>query len=123
MYANIFDEKMWVAFHIFSAKNTCELDIVLTRTANILTTDELVKVRRFEQLGPELYSLTFTFLLANSADDKLVTSVLIFPIRQDLRQFAWNVNSCFVGKIRNFNMSSAENITQSAKHNVTAIYC
>ena len=38
---------MWVAFaftkatHIFSAKNTCELDIVLIRAVNILTTNEL----------------------------------------------------------------------------------
>ena len=29
--------------HVFS-KNTCELDIVLTRTVNILTTNELVKL-------------------------------------------------------------------------------
>ena len=40
---------MWVAFafakatHIFSAKiGTCELDIVLTWTVNILTTNKLV---------------------------------------------------------------------------------
>ena len=41
-------KKKWVAFafakatHIFQQKNTCELDIVLTRTVNILTTNELV---------------------------------------------------------------------------------
>ena len=29
--------------HFFS-KNTCELDIVLTRTVNILTTNELIKL-------------------------------------------------------------------------------
>ena len=43
-------KKMRVAFafakatHIFFGKNTCELDIVLTRTVNILTTNELVKL-------------------------------------------------------------------------------
>ena len=43
--------KLWEAFafakatHIFSAKNTCELDIVLTRTFNILTTNELIKLK------------------------------------------------------------------------------
>ena len=43
-------KKMWVAFafakatHIFFSKNTCELDIVLTRTVNILTTNKLVKL-------------------------------------------------------------------------------
>ena len=50
IYANIFAEKIWVAFanakatHIFFSKNTCELDIVLTRTVNILTTNEIVKL-------------------------------------------------------------------------------
>ena len=41
---------MCVAFanatHNFSAKKNCELDIVLIRTVNILTTDELVKLTR-----------------------------------------------------------------------------
>ena len=32
-------------------------------------------------------------------------------------QFAWNIKSCFLGKIRkNFKMLSAESFTQSAKH-------
>ena len=40
---------MWVALafakpHIFQQKNTCELDIVLTRTVNIFTSNELVKL-------------------------------------------------------------------------------
>ena len=30
--------------NIFAEKNTCELDIVLTRTVNILTTNKLVKL-------------------------------------------------------------------------------
>ena len=29
---------------VFFSNNTCELDIVLTRTINILTTNELVKL-------------------------------------------------------------------------------
>ena len=50
IYANIFAEKMWVAFafakatHIFQ-KNTYELGIALTITVNILTTNELIKWR------------------------------------------------------------------------------
>ena len=64
IYANIFAEKMWVAFafakatHIFSAKKTkknCELDIVLVRTVNILTTNELVKLTMFWTTGPRFY--------------------------------------------------------------------
>ena len=49
IYANIFAEKNVSSFCIcksyshFFSKNTCELDIVLTRTVNSLTTDELVK--------------------------------------------------------------------------------
>ena len=39
----------------FFRKNTCELDIVLTRTINILNTKELVKLTKFEQLGPVIY--------------------------------------------------------------------
>ena len=44
-------EKIWVAFRIFS-KNTCDLDTVLTRTVNILTTNELVKLTIFSTTGP-----------------------------------------------------------------------
>ena len=62
IYANIFAEKMWAAFavakatHIFFfSKNTCELDIVLTRTVNILTTNELVKLKMLWTTGPREY--------------------------------------------------------------------
>ena len=37
----------------FFSKNTCELNTVLTRTVNILTTNKLVKLTMFEQLGPD----------------------------------------------------------------------
>ena len=46
--------------HFFS-KNTCELDIVLSRTVKILTTNERVKLRMFEQLGQDKYFF-FLFL-------------------------------------------------------------
>ena len=51
-------KKMWVAFafakatHIFFSKNTCELDIVLTRTVNILTTNMHVKLTMLWTSGP-----------------------------------------------------------------------
>ena len=38
--------------HFFFSKNTCELDIVLTRTVNILTTNELVKLTMLGTTGP-----------------------------------------------------------------------
>ena len=51
---------MWVAFAfakatlIFSAKIICELDIVLTRTVNILTTNGLVKLTMLWTTGPRV---------------------------------------------------------------------
>ena len=50
-YTLIFLLKKCVAFavakaaHIFFSKNNCELDTVLTRAVNILTTNELVKLK------------------------------------------------------------------------------
>ena len=51
--------------------------------------------------------LTFTILWAFSADDKLMILFLFFPenriwhfMQIVRRQFAWNVKSCFLGKIR-----------------------
>ena len=46
---------MWVAFAFFThffSKNTCELDIVVTRTVNILTTNEIVKLTMLWTTGP-----------------------------------------------------------------------
>ena len=54
---------MWEAFafakatHICFSKNTCELDIVLTRTDNILTTNELVKLTMLWTTGPWLLGI------------------------------------------------------------------
>ena len=36
----------------FFSKNTCELDIVLTGTVNILTTNELIKLMMLWTTGP-----------------------------------------------------------------------
>ena len=51
--------KVWQALALakathffFSGKNTCELDIVLTRTVNILTSNELVKLTMLWTIGP-----------------------------------------------------------------------
>ena len=55
-YTISFAEKMWVnakTTHIFFNKNTCELDIVLNRTVNILTTNELVKLTMLWTTGPK----------------------------------------------------------------------
>ena len=60
IYANIFAEKNVSRFCIcksyshFFSKNTCELNILLTRTVNILTTNELVKLTMLWTTGPWL---------------------------------------------------------------------
>ena len=41
----------------FNGKNTCELDIVLTLTVNILTTNELVKLMMLCTIGPHSFQL------------------------------------------------------------------
>ena len=59
---NIFAEKCEKLLHLqklltfFFSKNTCELDIVLARTVNILTTNELVQLRTLWRIGPCLLS-------------------------------------------------------------------
>ena len=54
----------------FCSKNTCELDIVLTRTVNILTTNELVKLKMLWTTGPWL-------LLLSGAINLLSTCILM----------------------------------------------
>ena len=43
---------IWKSYSHFPAKISCELDIVLTRTGNILTTNEHVKVTMLRTTGP-----------------------------------------------------------------------
>ena len=52
MSTNIFTEKNVSSFCIFFSKNTCELDILLTRTFNILTTNMLIKLTMLWTTGP-----------------------------------------------------------------------
>ena len=62
--------KMWVAFafakatHIFFSKNTCELDVVQTRTVNILTTNELVKLTMLSAAGPRNITTVSTTVIS-----------------------------------------------------------
>ena len=52
IYAYIFAGKNVSSIHIFFSKNTYKLDIVLTRTVDILTTNELVKLTMLWTTGP-----------------------------------------------------------------------
>ena len=60
IYPNIFAVKNEQLSHVqklftFFSKNTSELDIVLTRTVNILTTNELVKLTMLWTTGPRYF--------------------------------------------------------------------
>ena len=62
IYANIFAEKnvssccICKSYSYFFSKNTCELDIILTRTVNILTTNKLVTLTMLWTTGPWYFS-------------------------------------------------------------------
>ena len=62
----------------FFSKNTGELDIVLTKTVNILTTDEFFKPTLFWKTG--LFSKTTTFLLILFVDWMLICVVVILIV-------------------------------------------
>ena len=49
-------KKKCKSYSHFSSKNTCGLDIVLTRTVNILITNELIKLNNWAQ---NTYSTSF----------------------------------------------------------------
>ena len=75
-------KKLWVAFafakatHIVSAENTCELGIVLTRTVNILTTNELVKLTMFLGTGPWSSVLLYNLFNMSTPLHKTILFVL-----------------------------------------------
>ena len=50
-------EKMWVAFHIFSAKNIRILYIESAKTVNEITFNELVKLTTLSTTGPRFFFL------------------------------------------------------------------
>ena len=121
---------MWVAFafakatHIFFSKNTCELDIVLTRTVNILTTNDLVKLTMFWTTGPRcvylevisyleeeltLVSLLMLSMLEKNCSRQHIEIFFQLENRCDIscklspvETFAWNIKACLLGKIRKY---------------------
>ena len=63
--------------HFFS-KNTCELDIVLTRTVNILTTNELVKLMMLWTTGP--WSLIVEIMRVNGTCSQISSESWFFQV-------------------------------------------
>ena len=57
LYMLIFLLKECEKLLTFFSKNTCELNIVLSRTVNILTTNELVKLTMLWTTGPRFRSM------------------------------------------------------------------
>ena len=65
IYAYIFAENMWVVLQklltfIFQKKIPRDLDILLTRTVNILTTNEFVKLMILWKTGPRNVKIWYT---------------------------------------------------------------
>ena len=83
----------------FFSKNTCELDIVLTRIVNILATHELIKLTMPCTTGP--------WLLNKALNALLLQSLLEPEIYADLGCTGFNItgNSDFFGTIKGFNHS------------------
>ena len=95
---------MWVGFafakatHVFFSINTCELDIILTRTINILTTNGLVKLTMLWTTGPRYLLILLTTALF-SATNKIVvlfTFVLCSGFRSPLSPLL-----CFITVVLN----------------------
>ena len=74
---------MWVAFAHFFSKNTCELDTVVNRTVNILTTNELVKVMTLWTTGPWCWLLQFQLAWSTHA---ISCGLKICEIRQNFKE-------------------------------------
>ena len=101
--------------HFFS-KNTCELDIVLTRTVNILTTNKLVKLTTLWTTGPgiiirpclshEIQDLLFLFISRLICAFMFPFSANFFPHNSQAYGFSpvW-ILSCFftfANDVKNF---------------------
>ena len=85
-YMLIFLLKMWVALQSYShffSKNTCELDIVLIRTVNSLTTIELVKLMTLWTTGPWLK----TWLTNLGEFSRHMSRSSAFPARLHMRHW------------------------------------
>ena len=76
-YTYIFAEKMWVATHIFSAKNTCKLDMVLPKTVNILVTNGLIKLMMLWTTGPWYFSYFSMKTYVVGTQKKCLTEALL----------------------------------------------
>ena len=66
---------MWVAFkatHIFFSKNTCEFGTVVTRTDNILTTNEFVKLMMLWTTGSWCFMSLSTLSMSHRDNGRLI---------------------------------------------------
>ena len=77
-YTLIFLLKNASSSHFFS-KNICELDIVLTRTVNILLINELVKLMMLSTTGPGKFLNMRNFPMKYHNITQNTPSILPFP--------------------------------------------
>ena len=80
--------------HFFS-KNTCELNIVLSRTVNILTTNELVKLMMFWTTGPWwtcIFEPNPVFVPSPSSETDNCPSWISRRERMNVENISWSVS-------------------------------
>ena len=107
-WKNVSSFCIWKATHIFSAKIPVnELDIVLTRTVNILTTNKLVKLMTLCTTGP----WHFTRHLQN--ENTWMKNLLYFLGKISLEIFIWKKFSLYI-----FDWFSSITISETTAFNV-----
>ena len=83
------------ATHIFSAKNFRILYIEFAKTVNEMTLNELVKLTRFEQLGPDIYISPWNHIYMVSHENSFdgnswSTTTRYFSIKAYIRVFLFS---------------------------------
>ena len=76
----------------FYSKNTCELDLVLTRMVNILTTNELVKLTRLWRTGSRCFFQILGHVLSGYHFSKAISSHSI-NFQEEMMVMAWYFTS------------------------------
>ena len=115
----------------FISKNTCELGIVLTRTANILTTNQLIKLMMLWTTGPRAlkhqsqqqqitFSNIFFLLLLFFKENKswyFMWIICLFSLKNKFRMlslylFKMSLNHCLFNTLKKSSIISLQHLNQ-----------
>ena len=96
----------WLFIVIFFTEALCLMRLIYKWTQSICFTFFAINYKTRNLFSCKQGLTLYHSLWANSAGNKIDIFFFIFPRKQDLTfhtnclQFAWNVKSCFLGKIR-----------------------